>query len=655
MSGGPLKVAEFRKHCNQIAQDDAGGKSLQALEELIEKDMAKEYKIPVHTVLPRFGTSNTVEEKQLRGLWHQLTQHLVDLRYISERDFSFYQEHKKEILKKPQLLTPIIGGIEKYLQQETDTGIQELVRSTEPERPLTQSWIEQHLGVIVEAIAKYTSFDGSLSPPKSYVVGEDSCYGRSLAFRIRVIFAMDQALDKADVFDHSMIKFTFSLDNILKLKSDLLIVRNGDEQPDVNIPEDFWIRICDIDMLFEAFSAALPTKVQGKAYAITYKFESKDGHFEAEDYELVYMDRPAVNNSGNSPKWTDGRIKRAERLMEGIYANIACRLLQLKLWQTSFYLGVIDGDWGQMSHEAVLDAYKLELSLWEKGNKAHTKKEKKKFKKYSKRTVKRSVFVKEKKGREENEEYGVIAVDLEDMHQILQNYVSTAEEESGTGENEMAFIEELRKEPVINDEKLDKAILTEKSLGNCYATAGASPRRRVSYISMKNKSFFKGLVRGIGKIVKWIIGAFKKVLGLIFSFAKAIIDRIRKGFQLFAKGFRYISHLLLGRPIVAPRKNLDDPPPRIFTRFQLDFDAISFIPIDASVEEIKAHSLTLDTMHKSMIYFIDVVLFVIKMIGKLSRPGGWVWLGITIFKWLFKRIEELFQLEPQHEWSEEVA
>lgn len=683
----------FKEHCNQIVQDDAGGKSsLKKLEELVEQDMAKTYKIPVGSVIPGNYANSRDKKSQLRGLWHQLTQHLVDLRYISEEDFVRYQANKKKILEKRELLTATVNGVEKYLLQETAPEIRELVYSTKPERPLTQFWIEQHLGIIVEAIAKYTSFDGSLLPPENYEVGEDSCYGRSLAFRIRVIFAMDEALDDADIFDHSMIKFTFSLDNILKLESDLLIVKDGDEQPDVTIPKDFWIQICDIDKLFEAFSAALPARVQGKAYAITYKYEFqkveldkaklsrerlkeaeenndevkrndlkkgwvKKSNFKAKNYELVYMDRPAVNDSGNSIKWTERRIGRAERLVEGIYANIACRLLQLKLWQTSFYLGTIDGDWGEMSHQAVLDAYNLEVDLWKKGNKAHTREDKEKFKKYSKRTVKRSVFRKEqlKVSGESAKVLAVIAIDLEDMHQILQNYVSTAEEESAAGENEMSIIEELRKKPNIDDERLDKAILTEKSLERCYTTAGASPKRRVSYVSMKNKSFFRGLLRGIGKLVKWVIGAFKKVVGLIFSFAKSIIDRIRKGFQLFAKGFRYLSHLLLGRPITAPRKADDEHSPRIYTRFQLDFDAINFIPRGASSEAIENHINTLDMMRKSMFFFIDVVIFVIKAISKLSQPGGWVSLGIMIFRWLFGRLAELLRIMPKDESATAVA
>lgn len=390
----------------------------------------------------------------------------------------------------------------------------------------------------------------------------------------------------------------------------------------------------------------MPEEVKNKAYAITYTYnKDDDGVFKAANYELIYQNRTAENKSGNSRKWNVNRIEKASKLKAGIYANIACRLLQLKLWQTSFYLGAIDGDWGKMSHHAVLNAYEHEQSLWKDEVKTHAKK--RKFQDYSLKTVKRSVFHKPKKG--------IIAIDLEDMHMILQNYVSSQSKETASGENEMALIEKLRKDPKISDEKLDQAILTEKSLKPCYDVAGESPRRRVSYVSMNNKSFFKGLLRGIGKIVKWIIGAFKKVLGLIFAFAKAIIDRIRKGFQLFAKGFRYLSHLLLGRPITAPRKDEQDTSPRIYTRFQLDFDAMNVIPSSASSEQIQAHAHTLNIMRESMIFFIDVVLFVIKAISKLSRPGGWVSLGVMIFKWLFKRVEELFQLEPKHEWSEEVA
>lgn len=645
MSENSSKVSKFKQHCDQIFQEDAGGKSsLEALERLVEQDMANTYKIPVSPILPGNSSTTSNKQSQLRGLWHQLTQHLVDLRYISEQEFLEYQGHKKQILEQREFLIPIIKGVDKYLRQETAADIRELLNSYDPGSFLTQFWVEQHLASIAEAIAKYTSFDGSLVPPADYEIGEDSCYGRSLAFRMRVIFAMDEALDDADIFDRSMIKYTISLDNILKLGSNPAPNLGEDELKDATISPEFWAQVCDLDELFEAFFSAVPEKIQDKAYAITYKFQKDEDQFTASDYELIYLDRPAVNNSGNSPKWTVGRINRAERLKAGIYANIACRLLQLKLWQTSFYLGAIDGDWGKMSHEAVLDAYRLELSLWEKGDKAHVRK--KKFQKYSKRTVKRSVFHKDRKG--------IIAIDLEDMHQILQNYVSTVEESSAAGENEAAIIEELRTNAQVSDERIDKAILTEKSLDKCYEAASGSPKRRVSYVSMKNKSFFNGLIRGIGKIVSWIIGAFKKVLGLIFSFAKAIIDRIRKGFQLFAKGFRYISHLLLGRPIVAPRANPKENALPIFTRFQLDFDAVNFIPNSASTAEIKAHMATLDMMRKSMIFFIDVVLFVIRAISQLMKPGGWVSLGIMIFRWLFRRMGELFQEEPQHEWSDEL-
>ena len=501
MSADSSKVSKFKQHCNQIFQDDAGGKSsLVALERLVEQDMANTYKIPVSPILPGNGSTSKDKQSQLRGLWHQLTQHLVDLRYISEQEFLEYQGRKKQILEQREFLIPIIKGVDKYLWQETAPDIRELLNTYDPGPYLTQFWVEQHLASIAEAISKYTSFDGSLAPPDDYEIGEDSCYGRSLAFRMRVIFAMDEALDDADIFDRSMIKYTISLDNILKLGSNPAPNLREEEIEDATISAEFWAQICDLDELFEAFFAAVPEKIQDKAYAITYKFQKQGDQFQASDYELIYLDRPAVNNSGNSPKWTVGRINRAERLKAGIYANIACRLLQLKLWQTSFYLGAIDGDWGKMSHEAVLDAHRLELSLWEKGNKEHVRKEK--FQQYSKRTVKRSVFHKDKKG--------IIAIDLEDMHQILQNYVSTVEENGEAGENEAKIIDKLRSEVEVSDERLDNAILTEKSLDKCYDAASESPKRRVSYVSMKNKSFFRGLVRGIGKLVSWIIGAFKK-------------------------------------------------------------------------------------------------------------------------------------------------
>ncbi len=644
MSADLAKVAEFRKHCNQIVQGDDGGKSLKALEKLIEKDMAKEYKIPVHTVLPGFGMAKAMEEKQLRGLWHQLTQHLVDLGYITEGQFRSYLKNKKTILRNEKLLAPIIAGIKIYLQEETENSIRNLVETSMPEDGLSRIWIEQHMGMIVEAISTYTSFDGSLSPPENYRVGEVSCYGRSLAFRIRVIFEMDETLKNVYIFDRSMVKFTASLSQILDKETDFWLADKEDE--DVTISDDFWLLTCNIDQLFEDFFAALPKHVHGKALAISYQYdkftEEAEEKITLKKIKLVYLERPAKGN----PKWYNNnkRLKKGiKSLDEGIYAVIAFRLLQLKLWQTSFYQGEIDGKWGLMSHAALFKAQDQELDLIK--DDLQKKKVKKRPINRRRKMVERAVF--------HDAEHKQVVADLEDMHEILKGYVSAQTEKDSAGENEMILIQELRANENIDDQELDKAILNEKDLDSCYATAGASSRRRVSYVSLRNRSFFQWLRRGIKKIVGWIINQFKKIFGLIFSFAKVIIDRIRKGFQLFAKGFQYFSHLLLGRPIFAPRKSPEDPLPRIFTRFQLDFDAINYIPKNATSDELKAHGNTLDMMHRSMMYFIDVILFVIKMISKLTRPGGWVWLGITIFKWLFRRIEELFQPVPQHQWSEE--
>ena len=78
MSEDLSKVSKFKQHCDQIFQEDAGGKSsLEELERLVERDMANTYRIPVSPILP--GNSSIISDKQnqLRGLWHQLTQHLV--------------------------------------------------------------------------------------------------------------------------------------------------------------------------------------------------------------------------------------------------------------------------------------------------------------------------------------------------------------------------------------------------------------------------------------------------------------------------------------------------------------------------------------------------------------------------------------------------
>lgn len=631
------RVDEFVGHCEVIVETEYGGEfAFQQMDELVEKRMTKVYKVPYQSLSLIPASSDPRQEKQLRGLYHQLAQHLVDLGYISRAAFIAYGKHHQQILEQPELLADILRGVQQYLEEEEeDAEIVSLQRKIGQE--VNHLWLEQYLGLLVEGIAKYTSFDGSLEPPANYQVGEVSCYGRSLAFRFRVLFAMDEAIEDAYVFRKDMLKYKLSIENILQHGMRDLDIAATDLAELTEIDPEFWELITDIDALLEVYFRAKPAEVQNKLYAIAYRLGDDDAVHQP---QLIVLDKPATRGRSGVPlQWTQRRVEKAKAIEQGGYAYIGFRLMQIKLWQTSFYVGAIDGDWGPQSHEAALAAQEEELRFLKNPKNARTAK-------FSRKFVRRSLFIgKKRHGRDA--ELPWAAINMEALQAVLTNYCSSIRGNRADEEDEAADLEllaRLQSEHQIGSDLIDEAVLEEKEMDKVYDHVSERTERRVAYPNQRNRSFFRGLLRGIGRIAKWILSTVRKVLGVVFAFAKAIIDRIRKGVQLFFRGFRYFSHLILGRPIgtaeqVAPGSNQY----RIYaTQYKLDFDSVNFIPQNYTSAGIEHHTNILKEMQKSIFFFIDIILFVIKAISKLSS-GGWVWLGLQIFKFFMAGVKDLLE------------
>lgn len=575
-----------------------------------------------------FEQKRQLSHRQLRGLWHQLTQHLIDLGYIAEQTFRDYWVHKKVIIEQPDKLEPIIKGVRQYLDEEQAPNIRRLEKSYDETGAISRIWIEEHLGIITEAISKYTSFDGTLRPPSHYEVGEVSCYGRSLAFRMRVIFEMDQSIDQLVTFTKSELRFVHNLKfNTLKSGLEKLnLVQTGETL----ISEGFWKLVSDIDLLFQVFLASLSDLKKNRAYALAYDYDLDNGVGQASNFRLIISKRRERNLFGNSPKWNVRRIRRAEEMTTGFHPLIATRILQIKLWQTSFYKGAIDGEWGSISHNAALAAKEQEIQCLKESKDARDRSE------LSIKTVKRCIFCSHKKQ--------IVAIDFEDLYRVLCNYCSSNEDSGNDLDAELDLMNTLVNDFDLTEDEVDQAILTEKNLSSMYPDDSLDKKlkRRVSYPSQNNGSFFKGLLRGVKRIAQWIKRAVRKVLGIIFAFAKVMLDRVRKGVQLFCQGFRYISYLLLGRPIVTPEMaHKSESKIRLYsTRFRIDFDAVNAIPKDFTKKGLAAHRQTLLTMQKSMLFFIDVVTFVIRRISEIGSPGGWVKLGIYFFRLIFVELKK---------------
>ena len=146
---------------------------------------------------------------------------------------------------------------------------------------------------------------------------------------------------------------------------------------------------------------------------------------------------------------------------------------------------------------------------------------------------------------------------------------------------------------------------------------------------------------GFKKIFRWLKSKLNKVkekitelLGPVFDFVKTLLRPIRSAVQRFFSGFKYLANFVFGKPLiteVAPATA--EAPARLFaTKFELDFDSVNFAPDTFLEGEALQHSGHIKRMQQDMAYFIDSVIWIIKAIGKLSQPGGWVWLGWQIVR-----------------------
>ena len=119
-----------------------------------------------------------------------------------------------------------------------------------------------------------------------------------------------------------------------------------------------------------------------------------------------------------------------------------------------------------------------------------------------------------------------------------------------------------------------------------------------------------------------------------FDFVKTLLRPIRSAIQRFFSGFKYLANFVFGKLLiteVAPATEAS--PARFFaTKFELDFDSVNFVPTNYQQGKAKQQSSHIKRMQQGMAYFIDSVIWIIRAIGKLSQPGGWVWLGWQIVR-----------------------
>ncbi|WP_020536575.1 peptidoglycan-binding domain-containing protein [Lewinella cohaerens] len=636
-------VEQFKQQCKTFDEDATSDDALQ-LGHIVEEELPATYQVPFETMNASPSLLEKVHARHYRGLWHELVQHLTDLGYLTEHQFITYHKLRKNTPDEPRLLVPVLQATVQYLGEENWPVLAQMFKGKLSDIQLPH--LEEHLGHVVERIARYTSFDGSLPPPDDYQVGDVNCYGRSLAFRVRTLFTLDKALQHIYIFERSHLKFLYSFQNLIGLK----FLPKTTKPEEIVLPEECWTMLCNIDGLFTRFKDARPKDISVNNIVLSYALNAKENmQSDAEESD---------EQADDEKRFLKGRERRRGRKMTKAskalentgYHEMAIRILQVKLWQTHFYIGAVDGKWGDKSHEAVEGLIEQETEVRPKKNNG-------KLKRKDRLAIARAFFQSPADATGD----ATIVIGFNAMYELLQQYHAAAhgiKQSNVSEEDEMVKqLVELQKKVVTpvenhtdsrrdrrrnnrqnnNEEnskdhdysELDDRILNSDDFKELYPDLIEKPQRRVAFA---RKSFLSGIKRGFSRIVNWIKKGLKKLLGPVFGFFKLITGKIRAGIQQFFRGFRYLGHFLLGRPIVTYAKPSTDSDTLdiLATKFSLDFDGINLISSTAAPADIKRHVNHIHDMKDSMFYFIDTTLKIIKMISKLTQPGGWVLLGWQI-------------------------
>jgi len=602
-------VEQFQRCCRAIDETTSTAAAYE-LGAIIEEQLPGTYQVPYEGPPLAGNPLEAAKSRHYRGLWHELVQHLTDLGYLTTHQFITYHALRKDIPDEPRLLVPVLFAVRQYLAEEDWSMLPVFFTGELAKLQLPQ--IEEHLGQLVERIAGYTSFDGSMLPPPAYQIGAVNCYGRSLAFRMRTLFTLDVRLRDIYIFDRQQLKFLYSFQNLIQLE---LFPPSVQPEEVMEIPAVGWQLLCHIDLLYERFRDARPEGIRKKKIILFYRLKAGAAADNWLDDDDDFRER-----KGHRRRMSNA----SQELVDTGYHEFGIRLLQVKLWQTHFYVGSVDGKWGELSHQAV-------VSLMAQEEEVSPRKRNGELKPQARKDLENAFSAFSQRG--EADDGTSFVIDFVAMFELLQQYhaqpVETARSKTEQADEMTLLLKKLQEEAEVPTATLDERILNSEDFRELYPDPAVKPLRRVAF---PRTSFLAGIWRGFKRIANWVAKAVGKLLGPVFGFIKLITGKIRAGIQQFFRGFRYLGYFLLGRPIVT----LGTPTPDtdtidVFaTKFSLDFDGINLVSDQARPSDIQRHVDHLQDMKNSMFYFIDTTLEMIKIIGRLAQPGGWVWLGWQI-------------------------
>ena len=589
-----MRVRDLIDNCRRLAALDRSPAVVEATQEAVTQDMPRQYALPYAAALPQAAFERTgAPATNLRGLYHELVQHLTDLAYLTPAFFADWHRRREADQSPPPATFDKLFAAARLFYAEDDffRGEGGLIPAPPLAAEAGRRWLAEQLAVLVYRSSQYTSFDGELPVKVDYRVGERTAYGRSLAYRLRVYFydylADRRTAKRAAYFDHALLPYLYSLDNSLRgaLADEL------PQRDDTNLRAAVQTVLLDADRLLYLFR--------------------KHNRFLPEHRQAYYLLYSLSDQQPLSPEEASGRLERLRRragrriVRGGLHRDtgsnrLGVRLLQLGLWRAGFYTGALDGNFGALSHRAVLALVAQERAADRPG--------------LGRRQLDRLVVTVDDQ----------VVVDLRLLAKLLDYYAPPAPQEA-------EIEEELLFEAIDSEQDTARLLASEAAVRQHYGQLDRHPARRVYY---GLRGLIRGAVRGLGRVVGWIAGAVRATLGAVFDFVKAALKRVREGITTLYNGFRYFGHYFLGRPFVSLGGAQTGGTPVQLTQFRVDFDVINLVDDRSTAKDIQNHLAYLSNLQQGAAYFLDIAFRLIRGIAALSAPIGWLHLAVYIARWV---------------------
>ena len=554
------------------------------LSDAVAEEMPLRYAMPFPPeARPPWGGTGT-DSRTRRGQWYELMQHLTDLAYVSTGAFQrWHAGRSRKEAPAAELLLEIVAGIEVFVGEDDAAIIRELPPLPGGALAGRLDWVERYLSVLVHRLAQLTSFDGDLPIASDYRVGERGTFGRSLAFRLRVLFydyrTERRTARRARYLNAAQLPRLVSLTTFLP--SAYTAAAPG--RADVRLDRSLLALLLDGDALLRAYREGLK------------RTDGTRGRFYLQ-YRLGTPTAPKENLSRRAARW----VRRNQDHLDTGLNHFGVRLLQLSLWRAGFYTGRPDGDIGPLTHAALTALLEQER---EYGSEPRRKLDK--------------VLL-------ATDTPGEWVVDFHRLSGVLSRYTVPDEDEARNEED--AIWERIREAD--QEATVDRVFAARQAeVAALYGTPQSHPGRRVYY---GLRGLIRGAFRAIGRIVKWIAGAVGQLLGAVFDFVKSLAKRVQEGVGLFFAGFRFFAHYLLGRPFLTVAEASAGEAPVLMTRFRVDFDVVNLVNPAAGPDTLRRHTALLRDSREGAVYFLDTVVTCIRVIALLQPPMGWLRLAVHV-------------------------